>query len=105
MDEITVNQGDYGPMDTLALTVTDPDEIITSLAGLTIRLIVWDYPAVKVFDGLCVFDTDMTCHYIPIAADFAVPGIYKWKLELTDGTGRLSTIEGGRFVINPCATH
>ena len=104
-DTITVKQGDYGVSATLAFVVTDPDLTITTLAGYTVYLLVWGTDkANPIINGLCTFDSLLTCHYVPVAADFATSGNYSWELECNAASDRLST-ETGIFIITPSATH
>jgi len=99
---ITVKQGDFGASATLAFTVIDPNNLITSLSGYTVYLLVWSDPANPIIKGLCALDSAMSCHYVPGASDYNLPGLYSWELEL-EGS-RLST-ETGIFIIKPSPTH
>jgi len=104
---ITVKQGDYGVDAIISITVTDPDGIITTLSGKTLRLLVWEdgKQSNPVLDVACVFDSLMTCHYVPAIGDLLLPpGLsYRWELEL-DGTSRLSSVDAA-FIVKPSPIH
>jgi len=100
---IKINQNDYGPSATLSFRVTD--RIITSLAGYNIWLLVWGSDVLQpIVNGACVFDSGMTCHYVPAKTDFTTSGNYLCELEF-DGVGdRLSTIPMP-LQVSPSPTH
>ena len=101
---ITVNQGDYGSDATLAFTLTDPDATIMTLSGYSIYLLVYSDPANPIINGTCVFDSGLTFHYVPVLADFAKDGNYKYEIEIDKLAGRLSGTSGN-FVIQASPTH
>lgn len=102
---INVKQGDFGPDATLAFILTDPNGILTSLAGKTLVLNVWGDPASPIISATCVFDGGMQCHYIPAQNDFLDPGIYQWELEIESvAPGRLSGTTG-KLIIWPSPIH
>ena len=105
---IIVKQGDYGPDATLAFTLTDPDNTITSLTGYTITLLVWQDVTAPIINSVCVFDSGMTFHYVPTVNDFPAPGAaaqtYQYEIEFGKVGGRLSTVTG-TLIIKPSPTH
>ena len=97
---IEVKQNDYGTGAIISFTVVDPNTNINSLAGYTIRFLVWkgNDTTNKIVNGTCVFDSGMLCHYVPQLADFVTPGNYSWELELDGINTRVSTLTGNLFV-------
>ena len=102
---ITVNQGDCGTLSTLAFTLTDPDNVITTLAGYNIYLLVYTDPVNPIINGACVFDQNMQFHYIPTVTDFQTPGSYYWEIEIDGMAPNRLSGTSGQFIIRPSPTH
>lgn len=85
----------YGANNAITFTIKDASGTVKNLTGFTLKMILYDFQRVAVWDRdlVIVVAANGTAKYTPVEGDLTVKNLYFLRVELKDSTNKEYTEE------------